>query len=163
MRSAERVGAAHYRTGAENAARSLVQWPGRTVSLSGLRTTGGRAPEVSGVSERTGDCVSGMVEFTAASGVPRPVHRLGNGSTAAQYSFAGLQYPVSDSAMGDGSASGIAHSGAHGQAGSGRLAARLCTSGVSTGNIRGSGTVPWDVLSRGELGSGGTHDRPRQK
>ena len=72
------------------------------------------------------------VEFTAASGVPRPVHRLGNGSTAAQYSFAGLQYSISDSAVGDGSASGISHSGAHGQAGSGRLAAPLCTSGVST-------------------------------
>jgi hypothetical protein len=80
-----------------------------------------------------------------------------------KHSFAGLQYPVSDSAVGDGSASGIAHSGAHGQAGSGRLAAPLCTSGVSTGNLRRSGTVPRDVLSRGELGGGGTHDRPRQK
>jgi len=42
-----------------------------------------------------------MVQFAAAAGMPRPVHRLGNGSAAAQYSSAGLQYPVSDSAMGE--------------------------------------------------------------
>src|SRR5580658_3738197 len=110
MRPTERFGAAQHRTGAKNAARSLVQWPGRTVSLFALRTTGGRAPQISGIGEGTSDRVSGMVQFTAASGVPRPVHRLGNGSTAAQYSSAGLQYQVSDSALGHGSAPGIAHS-----------------------------------------------------
>jgi len=59
--------------------------------------------------------------------------------------------------------SGVAHSGTHGEARSERLAAALCASGVSVGNLRRSGTIPRDVLSRGQLGAGGTHDRPRQK
>jgi hypothetical protein len=57
------------------------------LSLSGLRTTGGRALEVCGENARPGDRLSGLVECTAASGQPRPVHRLGSTSAAAQHPF----------------------------------------------------------------------------
>ena len=85
------------------------------------------------------------------------------GWTTAQYSSAGLQYAVSNSAVGDGSSLGVTHFGTHGKADSGRLAEAICASGVSVGNVRRSGAVPRDLLSRGQLGGAGTHDGPRQE
>src|SRR6266513_1609602 len=106
---------------------------------------------------------NGLVEQYHYLGYEQPVHRLGNGSPAAQYSSAGLQYSISDSALGDGSASGLAHSGPHGEASSERLAAALCASRVFAGDLRRSGTVPRDLLSGGQLGRAGAHHRARQE
>jgi Domain of unknown function (DUF4338) len=74
---------------------------------------------------------------------------------------AGLQHTVSDSALGCGAVSGIAPSGPHGKAGAAGLAAALRTSYLLAGDIRGPGSFPRHLLSRGELDCAGAYDRPR--
>ena len=78
-----------------------------------------------------------------------------DGSAAAQHAFAGLQHSLSDSAVGARGASGFAHSGPDGEAGSTRLAAAVCPSDLLAGNFHRSGALSWDVLSRGQLASAG--------
>ncbi len=54
----------------------------------------------------------------------------------AQYTLAGLQHALSDSAVGRGAALGVAHSGAHGEDRSGRLATSLRASDLLVGDVR---------------------------
>ena len=78
-------------------------------------------------------------------------------SARAQRALAGLQHALSDSAVGAGRALGLAHSGAHGQAGSARLATAVRTSDLLAGNVRRYLAFSRDVLSRGQL-AGDRHD-----
>ena len=67
------------------------------------------------------DGVSGVEFGAAASGEPRPLHRLGQRGAAAQRPLPRLQHALSDSAVGRGPAPGLAHSGPHGAVRSRRI------------------------------------------
>ena len=87
-----------YKCGARG--RAVVQQPDGAVSLSGLRATDRRAPEVSGESQAEADRVPGLAKSRRASGEARPVPRLERRSARAQRALAGLQHALSDSAVG---------------------------------------------------------------
>src|SRR5208282_3051228 len=63
--------------------------------------------------------------------------------------------------MGSSRALGLAHSGAHGEASSARLAAALRASDLLVGNLPRSGALSWDMLSRGQLAGDRHDDGPR--
>src|ERR1017187_224759 len=97
-------------TGPKNIRRTAVQQPHRASSLSRLRATCGRTPEVSGVGAGKTHRMYGLELGAPPSGQPRPPHRLVCGSAAAQHPLRCLQHEVSDSALGSSAASGVAHS-----------------------------------------------------
>ena len=76
--------------------------------------------------------------------------------------FHRLQHAISDSAVGAGGAPGVAHSRPHGGADLRRLAADVRASDLFSGDVRGSGAIPRNLLPGGELGGAGQDDRTRQ-
>src|SRR5713226_9761527 len=101
-------------TGAAHGRRVAVQQPDGAVSLFKIRTTGGGAPEISGLGAGTSHRVPG-VEFGAApSGQPGPLYRLERRGEAPQHPLHCLQYSFSHSALGSRSASGVTPSRPHG-------------------------------------------------
>src|SRR5438105_998609 len=98
--------------------------------------------------------MSGMVECAAASGGPRSFYRLGAAGPAPQHSVDRLQQSLFDSALGPGTAFGVAHSGANGKTDAARLEADVRASDPSTGDLRGPGSVPGYLLSGGKLAGG---------
>src|SRR5947207_1670981 len=74
--AARRSAALAVRASAPHARGSAVQQPAGAVSLFRLRAASRRAPEVSGESPRTGDCVPGLVERAAASQAAGPLPGL---------------------------------------------------------------------------------------
>src|SRR5271167_199453 len=78
-------------------------------------------------------------------------------SARAQRALAGLQHALSDSAVGAGGTSGLAHSGPHGKAGSTRLQTDLRPSDLLVGDVRRYLSFSRDVLSRSQL-EGDRHD-----
>ena len=88
----------------------------------------------------------------AAPGQSRPLHRMERRSASTQHPLHRLQHALPDSAVGPGGAFGVAHSGPHGGADLRRLAADVRASDLLSGDLRGSGTIPWNLLPRGQLG-----------
>src|SRR5579863_3526538 len=75
-------------------------------------------------------------------GIWQPAIVLSAGAREAQrrnLSLAGIQHAVSDSALGRGAASGIAHLGPHGKAGAAGFAAALRTSYPPVGGVEEGG------------------------
>src|ERR1700704_4728885 len=101
-------------TGAANGRRTPVQQSDGAASLLEVRATCRGAPEISGLGPGTARRLSGLEFGATPSGQPGPLHWLEHRSTAPQYSFHRLQYTISHSALGRGSASGVAHSRPHG-------------------------------------------------
>src|SRR6202167_5015220 len=101
------------------------------------------------------------MEFGPASlGQPRSVSRLERGSAAEEHLLPGLQYSLSDSALGNGRTSGVAYSGSHGETVVRGLGTPLPTPHLFCGNLCGSHALSWDMLSRRQLDSAGRHERP---
>src|SRR6266478_142467 len=150
-RIARRSSAAGVCASTAHAASRAVPQPARTASLFRLRAAGGRASEVSGESQRAGDCVSGVVERTTALEAARPLPRLEQGSARAQRAPAGVQHALSDSALGTGAALGLAHSGTHGEDHLRRLASALRASDLLVGDVRRYLAVRGHMLSRRQL------------
>src|SRR4051812_11120187 len=103
-----------------------------------------------------------MVLGSTSPGQSRPLHWLERRSTAPEYPIYRLQHAIPDPAMGTGGAPGVAYSGANGGADFRGLAADVRTSDLLTGNIRGSGAIPRNLLPRGQLGVARQDDGPRQ-
>src|ERR1035441_8481206 len=153
-------------TRAAHGRRAAVQQPDGAVSLSGLRAAGGRAPEVSGVgagcSLGPAGGSSGLVVVSPPSRRAGPLHRLEQARAAEEPSSDCLQHAVSDPAVGESAAPGVAHFGADGGPHLGGLGSPVCASVLSAGDLRGSGAIPGNLLSGGELESAGGDDGTRQ-
>src|SRR5260370_3323330 len=157
-------------TRAAHPRRAAVQRPDGGASLSGLRAAGGRAPEVSGVGpgcrgpsgRGPAGGSSGLVVVSPPSGGTRPLHRLEPASAKAEPASDCLQHAVSDPAVGESAASGVAHFGAHGGAHLSGLASPVRASDLSAGDLRGSGAIPGNLLSGSELESAAGDDGPWQ-
>ena len=76
----------------------------------------GEHSEVPGVGPGSASRLPGMVIGSAASGQPRPLHRLERRSAASQHPLHRLQHAIPDPAVGTGGALGVAYSGPHGGA-----------------------------------------------
>ena len=83
-------------------------------------------------------------------------------SPAAQHPLHRLQHALPDSAVGQGSASGIAHPGPHDEHAARRLGTDVQPSGLLRRNLHRSRPFSRDLLSRGQLGADGPHHRSRQ-
>ena len=68
-----------------------------------------------------------------------------------------------DSAVGHYPASGLAHPRPHGPPDLAGLGAHLRASDLFSGDLHRSGTIPWNLLSGGELGGVGAHHGARQR
>ena len=104
-----------------------------------------------GFGARAAGRLLGMVLRSASPGQSRPLHRLERGSAAPEHPLHRLQHAVPDPAVGAGGASGVAHPGAMVARNQRGLAANVRTSDLLSGNIRGSGAIPRNLLSRGQL------------
>jgi hypothetical protein len=95
-------------------------------------------------------------------GSPRPVHWLGQASAAEEHPPAGLQHQVFGFALGAGSASGLAHSRAHGANALSRLATHLRAPDLLRRDLHRSAALSGNVLPGGQLDGAGGDDGARQ-
>ena len=129
----------------------------------GVRTARRRASEISGLGPGTPARLSGVEFGPAASGQPRPVHRLDRGGPAAEHSLRRLQHAVLDPAVGAGSAPGLAPSGEDDPGAEQRRGTDIRPSDLLRRNLYRSRPVSWNLLSGRQLGAAGTYHRARQK
>ena len=113
--------------------------------------------------QRAADRLSGVEFGAAAPGQPGPIHRLERRSAAAQHPLHRLQHALSDSAVGEGAAPGLAHPRPHGPPAVAGLGAALRPSDLFSGNFRRSGTVSRNLLPSGQLGAAGAHHGTGQR
>src|SRR5437868_3984769 len=99
-----------------------------------------------------------MVLGSAPPGQSRPLHRLERRGAAPEHWLPRVQHAIPDLAVGTGGTSGVARPGPNGGAGLRGLAADVRPSDLLSGNIRGSGAFPRDLLPRSQLGSVGQDD-----
>ena len=144
------------------AQRAVVQQPDGGASLPRLRATGGRTLEVPGVGARAAGRLPGVVLGSASPGQSRPLHRLERRSAAPEYPLPRLQHAIPDPAVGTGGTPGVAYSGPNGGADLRGLAADVRSSDLLSGDLRGSGAIPRNLLPRGQLGVAGQDDGTRQ-
>ena len=146
------------RAGSSHRERAVVEQFAAGTSLSRLPAAGGRTPEVSGVGARAAGCLPGMVLGPASSAQSRPLHWLERRRAPSQPPLPRLQHAIFNLAVGQGGTLGVAYSGAHGVADLRGLAADLRTSDLLSGDVCGSGTIPRNLLSCGQLGGAGQDD-----
>src|SRR5712675_1929613 len=93
----------------------------------------------------------GVVIGSSSPGQPRPLHRLERGGAPAEHSAHRVQHAIPDPAVGTSGAPGVTYSGPHGGADLRGLAADVWASDLLSGNLRGSGAIPRNLLPRGQL------------